>query len=203
VLDGLVTRIELIRQYPDLIRLEHTLRNPSKSEPYTLSDHLLRKAWIDARMQNGVPDGVVRRVDGIDFDLLDGPYLFDTEPNFTEAEFAAWRGAIWALSYIPEQTAIPALQRVAAKCFATSLKPDHDGWNYARQGYRAQELGKAALWALEKLPGKAGMSTLSNLWSRAYPEWLRNYLREAIGRIESGEAVAKALPPGFYPAAEA
>jgi hypothetical protein len=69
------------------------------------------------------------------FDLLDRPYLFDTEPSFTEGEFPAWRGLIWALSYLPEETAIPALQQVVEKCFATSLIPNHAGWNYARQGY--------------------------------------------------------------------
>jgi hypothetical protein len=195
VLDGLIARIELIRRRPDLVFFEHTLRNPSKN--HRPSDDIFRKAWIDARMRNGVPDGVVQRVDGIDFDLLDGPYLFDTERNYTQTEFAAWRGTIWALSYIPEQIAVPALQRVAAKCFATSLMPNHEGWNYARQGYRAEELGEAVIWALEKLPGKAGLTTLSDLLARAYPEPLREILREAIKRVESGEA--HALPAGFYP----
>jgi hypothetical protein len=201
VLDGLTTRIELIRRCPDLVLFEHLLRNPSKDEPRNdLWEHRVRKAWIDARMQNGVPDGVLQRVDGIDFDILDGPYLFDTEPNYTRAEFASWRGAIWALSYIPEQAAILALQRVAAKCFARSLRPNYEGWNYARQGYRAEDLGKAAIWALQKLPGKAGLSTLSDLLARAYPEPLREILRDATKRVESGEALANALPPGFYPA---
>ncbi len=183
-LDGLVTRIELIRRHPDLVPFEHALRNPVEWGPYGSSDDFLRKGWIDGRMQNGVPHGVVERIDGIDFDLLDGPYLFDTEPSFTEAEFAAWRGVTWALSYIPEKTAIPALQQVIEKCFATSLTPNHAGWNYARQGYRAEDLGKAALWALEQLPGKAGMAILSDFQSRAYPGDLRELLREAIRRIE-------------------
>ena len=180
-------RIELIRRHPDLVRFEHALRNPVEWGPYGSSDDILRKWWIEARIQDGVPDGVVERVDGINFDLLDGPYLFDTEPSFTGAEFAAWRGAIWALSYIPEKTAIPALQQVVENCFATSLTPNHAGWNYARQGYRAEDLGKAAIWALEQLPGKAGMATLANVQSRAYPGQLRDRLREAIGRIESGK----------------
>src|SRR5581483_8618779 len=99
-----------------------------------------------------------------------------------------------------QTTAIAALQRVAAKCFATSLRPNHEGWGYARQGYRAEDLGKAAIWALENLPEKAGLPALSDLLARAYPEQLREFLREAIKRVESGEAVANALPAGFYPA---
>ena len=200
VLDGLIKRIDLLQRFPGLVPFEYTLRNPSKGEPYHLAEQLFRKAWIDARMQNGVPDGVVQRVDGINLAIVDGPYLFDTEPNFAEAEFAAWRGAIWALSYIPATTAIAALQRAAAKCFATSLRPNHEGWNYARQGYRAEELGKAVIWALEKLPGKAGLPTLSDLCARAYPQPLRESLREAIKRVESGEAERSALPSGFYAA---
>jgi hypothetical protein len=201
VLDGLISRIELIRRCPDLVFFEHTLRNPSDfGNRNDLWDQRVRRAWIDARVQNGVPQGVLQRVDGIDFDLLDGPYIFDTESNYTQTEFAAWRGAIWALAYIPETTAIAALQRVSAKCFATSLRPNHEGWGYARQGYRAEDLGKAAIWALGKLPEKAGLPTLSDLLSRAYPEPLREILRDAIERVESGEAVAGALPPGFYPA---
>jgi hypothetical protein len=136
-----------------------------------------------------VPDGVVERVAAIDFDLLDGPYLFDTEPSFTEVEFAAWRGLIWALSYLPEDTAIPALQQVVEKCFATSLIPNHAGWNYARQGYRAEDLGKAAVWALEHLPRKAGMAILSNVQARAYPGDLRVFLREAIERIDGVRSI--------------
>ena len=190
VLDGLIARIELMLRYPDLPLFEYLLRNP-------VPDPLFRKAWIDARMRNGVPDGVVQRCDGIDFDLLDGPYLFDTEPSYTQREFAAWRGSIWALSYLPEQIAIPALQRVAAKCFATSLMPNHAGWNYAPQGYRAEELGKAVIWALEKLPEKAGLPALSDLLARMYPEPLRESLREAIKRVESGKV--HELPAGFYP----
>jgi hypothetical protein len=201
VLDGLISRIEVIQRCPDLVFFEHTLRNPSDfGSRNDLWDQRVRKAWIDARMQNGVPEGVLQRVDGIDFDLLEGPYLFDTEPNYTQTEFAAWRGAIWALSYIPEATAIAALQRVAAKCFAKSLRPNHEGWNYARQGYRAEDLGKAAIWALENLPEKAGVPALSDLLARAYPEPLQELLRDAIKRVESGEAMAQALPLGFYPA---
>lgn len=201
VLDGLISRIEVIQRCPDLIFFEHTLRNPSDFGSRNDSwDRRTRRAWIDARMQNGVPEGVLQRVDGIDFDLLDGPYLFDTEPNYTQTEFAAWRGAIWALAYIPKTTAIAALQRVAAKCFATRLKPNHEDWGYARQGYRADDLGKAVIWALENLPEKAGLPTLSDLLARAYPEPLREILREATKRVESGEAVADALPAGFYPA---
>jgi hypothetical protein len=187
-LDGLVTRIELIRRFPDLVPFEHALRNPPEGEPYPLSDHIMRLWWIETRMEGkGVPDGVVERIAGINFDILDGPYLFDTEPSFTEAEFNAWRVGIWALSFLPEKTAIPALQQAVEKCFATSLTPDHAAWNYARQGYRADDLGKAAIWALETLPRKAGMAILSNLQSRAYPEWLHSYLRDSLSRIESGE----------------
>jgi hypothetical protein len=187
-LDGLVTRIELIQRFPDLVPFEHALRNPLEGEPYNLSDHIMRLFWIESRMQNkGVPDGVVERIEGINLDILDDPYLFDTEPSFTEAEFAAWRVTIWALSFLPEKTAIPALQQVVEKCFATSLIPNHAGWNYVRQRYRGEDLGKAAIWALEALPRKAGMAILSNLQSRAYPEWLHGYLRESLGRIESGE----------------
>jgi hypothetical protein len=187
-LDGLVTRIELIRRFPDLVPFEHALRNPPEGEAYNLSDHIMRLFWIESRMEGkGVPDGVVERIEGINFDILDGPYLFDTEPSFTEAEFAAWRVGIWALSFLPEKTAIPALQQAVEKCFATSLTPDHAAWNYVRQGYRAEDLGKAAIWALESLPRKAGMAILSNLQSRAYPEWLHSYLRDSLRRIESGE----------------
>jgi hypothetical protein len=118
-----------------------------------------------------------------------GARLFDTEPSFTEAEFAAWRGAVWALSKSPETTAIPALQQVVEKCFATSLIPNHAGWNYARQGYRAEDLGKAAVWALEHLPRKAGMAILADVQARAYPGDLRVLLREAIERIEGARSM--------------
>src|SRR5262249_11216961 len=161
---------------------------PKEEEAITLSGQTMRLWWIESQMEGkGVPDGVVERIEGIDFDLLDGPYLFDTEPSFTKAEFNAWRVGIWALSYLPEKTAIPALQQVAEKCFATSLTPNHAAWNYARQGYRAEDLGKAAIWALEALPRKAGMAVLSNLQSRAYPDGLHTYLRESLSRIENGE----------------
>jgi hypothetical protein len=65
------------------------------------------------------------------------------------------------------------------------------------QGYRAEELGKEVIWALEKLPGKAGLPTLSDLLARMYPEPLREILREAIKRVESGKV--HELPAGFYP----
>jgi hypothetical protein len=188
-LDGLVARIELIRRHPDLVPFEHALRNPPVDTWTRPSDDILHRWWVDARIENGVPDGVVERVAAIDFDLLDGPYLFDTEPSFTQVEFPAWRGLIWALSHIPEETAIPALRQVVEKCFATSLTPDHAGWNYARQGYRAEDLGKAAVWALEHLPRKAGMAILSNVQARAYPGDLRVFLREAIERIDGVRSI--------------
>jgi hypothetical protein len=190
VLDGLITRIELLSRFPDLVPFEHALRNPLENEPYALSDHIMRMMWIEARMPDGLraPDGVVERVEGINFDLLDGPYLFDTEPSFTEAEFNSCRVSIWALSFIPVKAAIPILQQVIEKCFATSLTPKRADWNWARQGYRVEDLGKAAIWALEALPEQAGMAIVSDLRSRAHPWWLRDYLRSSVIRIEQRTA---------------
>jgi hypothetical protein len=190
VLDGLVTRIELLRRFPDGVSFEHALRKPLEDEPYSVSDHIMRTFWIATRLEEagmpyGAPDGLVERIAAINFDILDGPYLFDTEPNFTETEFAAWRVSICGLSFLPAATAIPALQQVVERCFAASLMPNHAAWSYAKRGYRAEDLGKTAIWALEALPEKAGMAIVSDLLSRAYPEWLRGYLRDSIQRIES------------------
>lgn len=181
MLDHVVARIDLIRRCPALVSFERTIH--TVPDTWVKWSDVMRTMWLDAPFPSVVPAGLCERVDAIDFNLLEGPYLFDTEPRYTETEFAAWRAAVLSLYRVPVASAAPALQRIAEKCFATHLTP---AWSYAKRGYRAEELGRDALWALEMLPRKAGLEIVSNLWSRVYPEPLRNDLRDVVASIERG-----------------
>jgi hypothetical protein len=178
MLDHLIARIDLICRFPDLVSFEGTFH--TIPDTWVKWSDVMRTTWLDAPFPGIAPAGLCERVDAIDFNLLEGPYLFDTEPRYTETEFAAWRAAVLSLPRVPVASALPALQRIAEKCFATHLTP---AWSYAKRGYRAEELGRDALWALKMLPKKAGLQIVSDLWSRAYPEELRNELRDVVAAI--------------------
>jgi hypothetical protein len=181
MLDHVVARIDLILRCPALVSFERTFH--TVPDTWVKWSDVMRTMWLDAPFPGMMPAGLCERVDAIDFNLLEGPYLFDTEPRYTETEFAAWRVAVLSLCRVPVASAAPTLQRIAEKCFATQLTP---AWSYAKQGYRAEELGRDALWVLRMLPRKAGLEIVSNLWSRVYPEPLRNELRDVVAAIERG-----------------
>ena len=80
--------------------------------------------------------------------------------------------------------------RSLEKCFATSLKPNHAGWNYARQGYRAEDLGKAAIWALEHLPEKPA-------WRHCPISWrvrIRGSFAKSCAKPQNGSRAEKPWP---------
>ncbi len=182
VIDALIARISLLSDHPQLVKIEQSFRNPARTQIDRSTDWILFKSDLDFRLADGVPRSVEDRIKLIDTRVLHGPYIFDTEPSFADLEFQAWRASIWAASRLPVNTAVPTLTSLVEHFYASVLKPYAPG-SYECYEPKGQELGKAALVALQLIPGYLGKDALMDLLVRM-PLNPASYIKEAIRGME-------------------
>lgn len=180
ILRKLEIRIALLQEYPGLIVPDND------SELWLRTDDTYCRYYYDfyqtgtamvLHYDRPAPEGLLQRLDGLSFDMLDGPYIVDTEPSFTEVEYKSWRWSIWMVGYLPAETALPQLQALADVMFGGFMAPRKLHGRIGR-GYRQAELAGALLSAVELLPDHAIDDFYNNLIGRVQDEDLKKELGE-------------------------
>ncbi|NJO55965.1 MAG: hypothetical protein HC834_05925 [Rhodospirillales bacterium] len=166
-LGTLIVRIDLCRRHPDLARFEQLVCDRTRMR-YIKDENQSIFEWnLDQATQGGIPEALLERLNGFDYELLGGPYIEDTEPAFTEYEFEAWRACIHSLARLPLGRSGPALEKVAEKVFGAELDPERDDYAYAPKGFGKEKLVGAVMRTLRAIPDSGGIPTIRRLQARA------------------------------------
>ncbi len=188
--DRLVSRIELLDRHPALIidDEELWLRTDENFSRFYYDFYQTKPAAVFANGR-AAPEGLLERLDGLSFEMLDGPYIVDTEPSFTEIEYKSWRWSIWMLAYLPPEQALARLEALASTMFRGFLGPNQLHGRIG-QGYRRAELAGAVITAAMKLPNKSGLEFFDWLIDRTQDEALLKSIGEQRTQLMRSNKIA-------------
>lgn len=183
-LDQLIARIAHLHHYPGLIVPQEELWLRS-DEAFPQYYHAFCNTETSAAsFQNRpAPEGLLQRLDGLSFDMLDGPYIVDTEPFFSEVEYKSWRWSIWMLAHLPLETAVPRLDALADLMFRDHIRPAQlqDGQG---RGHRQAELAGTVISTVNTLPLEEARDFYDRLIARIHTPALKESLGEQRGKVK-------------------
>ncbi|UWQ02839.1 hypothetical protein K3X44_05830 [Aliiroseovarius crassostreae] len=187
-LDRLIARITLLQRHPGLIVPQDELWLRSDGAYPQYYHAFCSTETSAASFQNHpAPQGLLQRLDGLSFDMLDGPYIVDTEPFFSEVEYKSWRWSIWMLAHLPLETAVPRLDGLADLMFRDHIRaaPLQDGQaGDMGRGHRQAELAGAVISTVNTLPLEEARDFYDRLIARVHTPALKKGLSEQRGKVK-------------------
>lgn len=187
-LDRLIARIALLHRHPGLIVPQDELwLRSDEAFPKYYQTLIITETSAASFQKRPVSEGLLPRLDGLSFDMLDGPYIVDTEPLFSEIEYKSWRWSIWMLAQFPLETAVPRLDALADLMFRDHIRPaplQVVQANDMGRGHRQAELAGAVISTVNTLPIEEAHDFYDRLIARVQTPALKKSLSEQRGKVK-------------------